>query len=63
MPFPTLWPTGQSQPGTSVSNAFDGQVVTNFALIPAGTDGNAEVLAFRRTNVVVEVMGYFDRLR
>ncbi|MBL8217152.1 MAG: hypothetical protein JNK87_40905 [Bryobacterales bacterium] len=63
MPFLTLWPTGQPQPGTSVSNAFEGQVVTNFALIPAGTNGNVEVLAYRRSNVVIEVMGYFDRLQ
>jgi len=63
MPFLTLWPAGQSQPGTSVSNAFEGQVVTNFALIPAGTNGNVEVLGFRRTHVVLEVMGYFGRLR
>lgn len=61
MPFLTLWPTGQPRPNASVLNAFQGQVVTNSAIIPAGTNGAIDIFAFRRTHVVLEVSGYFGR--
>ena len=61
MPFITAYPTGQPQPNASILNAFDGQTVTNSAIIPAGTNGAVNVYAFERTHVVVEVSGYFGR--
>jgi hypothetical protein len=61
MPFLTMWPTGQARPIASVSNAFEGQVVTNSSLVPAGANGSVDVFAFRRTHVVVDVSGYFNR--
>ncbi|MBL8173918.1 MAG: VCBS repeat-containing protein [Bryobacterales bacterium] len=61
MPFITAYPTGQAQPNASILNAFQGQIVTNSAIIPAGTNGAINIYAFRRTDVVVEVSGYFGR--
>lgn len=42
-------------------NAFEGQIVTNSAIIPAGTGGGVNIYAFRRTNLAVEISGYFGR--
>lgn len=61
MPFLTGYPTGQSQPNASILNAFQGQIVTNSAIIPAGANGAINIYAYRRTDVVVEVSGYFGR--
>jgi len=61
MPFLTAYPTGQPRPNASVLNAFQGQVVSNSALIPAGTGGAIDIFAFRRTDVAVEIAGYFAR--
>ncbi|MBL8174222.1 MAG: BACON domain-containing protein [Bryobacterales bacterium] len=61
MPFLTIYPTGQSRPNASVINAFQGQIVTSAAIVPAGPNGSIDVFAYRRTHVVVEVSGYFGR--
>ncbi|MBL8209991.1 MAG: hypothetical protein JNK87_04735 [Bryobacterales bacterium] len=61
MPFLTAYPTGQPRPGASILNAFQGQVVTNAAIVPAGTNGSLDIYAYRRTDVVVEISGYFGR--
>ncbi|MFN7936909.1 MAG: BACON domain-containing protein [Bryobacteraceae bacterium] len=61
MPFLTLYPTGQPRPNASVLNAFEGQTVTNTAIIPAGANGSMDVYSFKRTRVVVDVSGYFSR--
>lgn len=61
MPFVTAYPTGQNRPNASILNAFEGQIVTNSAIIPAGAGGAIDVYAYRRTHLVVEVSGYFGR--
>ncbi|MBL8214955.1 MAG: lamin tail domain-containing protein, partial [Bryobacterales bacterium] len=61
MPFLTAWPTGSPRPGASILNAFQGQTVTNSAIVPTGANGTIDVYAYRRTNVVVEISGYFGR--
>jgi len=61
MPFITAYPTGQPRPNASILNAFEGQTVTNSAIVPAGTAGAVDIYAFRRTNIIVEVSGYFGR--
>lgn len=61
MPFLTAYPTGQTRPNASVLNAFEGQVVSNSVIIAAGTGGAIDVFAYRRTNVVVEAVGYFGQ--
>lgn len=61
MPFLTAYPTGQPRPNASILNAFQGQIVSNSAIVPAGVNGAIDIYAFRRTDVVVEVSGYFGR--
>ncbi|MBS1826065.1 MAG: hypothetical protein JST93_12150, partial [Acidobacteria bacterium] len=55
------YPAGQSRPNASMLNAFEGQVVTNGAMIPAGANGAIDVYVYRRTDVVVEISGYLGR--
>ncbi|MFN7937767.1 MAG: Ig domain-containing protein [Bryobacteraceae bacterium] len=59
MPFLTAYPTGQPRPNASVLNAFQGQTVTNSAIIPAGTNGGIDIYAYRATNVIATLTGYF----
>jgi len=61
MPFLTVYATGAPRPNSSILNAFEGQIMTNSAVVPAGMNGAIDVYAFRRTHVVVEVSGYFLR--
>ena len=61
MPFLTAYPAGQPQPNVSVLNAFQGQTVSNSAIVPAGTGGAIDVYAYRQTDIVVEISGYFGR--
>ncbi|MBI4905112.1 MAG: BACON domain-containing protein [Acidobacteria bacterium] len=61
MPFLTAYPTGQARPNASMLNAFQGQIVTNSAIIPAGPNGSIDVYPYSRTHVVVEISGYFGR--
>ncbi len=61
MPFLTAWPTGKPRPDASMLNAFQGQTVTNSAIIPAGTGGSINVYTYRRTDLMIELTGYFVR--
>ena len=61
LPFITAYPTGQPRPNASILNAFEGQVITNSAIIGAGTNGAIDVYAFRRSHIAVELSGYFGR--
>lgn len=55
----TLWPTGQPQPLVSTLNSFEGKVVANAALVPAGTLGSIEVFVANSTDVIVDINGFF----
>ena len=55
----TTWPAGRSQPFVSTLNSFDGSVVANAAIVPAGTNGSIDVFASNRTDVVLDVSGFF----
>jgi len=61
LPFITVYPTGQHRPDASILNAFEGQTVSNAAIIPAGTNGAIDVFTFRKTHALLEVSGYFSR--
>src|SRR6202142_769383 len=56
----TLWPTGQTQPGVSTLNSFQGTVVANAAVVPAGTGGAVSVYVTNATDVILDINGYFD---
>jgi probable HAF family extracellular repeat protein len=58
----TLWPTGLAQPGVSTLNSWNGRVVANAAIVPAGQDGAVDVYVTEPTNVILDIDGYFDSL-
>lgn len=55
----TLYPTGQSQPFVSTLNAFQGQIIANAAIVPAGTGGAINAFATDDTELIIDVNGYF----
>ena len=56
----TLWPAGKAQPGVSTLNSFDGSVVANAAVVPAGAGGAVSVFVTDPTEVILDIDGYFD---
>jgi hypothetical protein len=57
--FLTVWATGQTQPGTSNINAYDGQVKSNMVIVQLGTNGNVNFFSSDLTNASAVVVGYF----
>ena len=55
----TTWPTGMSQPFVSTLNAPTGAVTANAAIVPAGISGSINVYATDRSDVVIDINGYF----
>jgi sugar lactone lactonase YvrE len=55
----TAWPAGSPQPSVSTLNSFDGAVVANAAIVPAGTNGAIEIYVTNRTHVILDINGYF----
>jgi probable HAF family extracellular repeat protein len=56
----TLWPTGMPQPYVSTLNSWDGSVVANAAIVPAGQDGAISVYVSNPADVILDIDGYFD---
>jgi len=54
----TIWPTGAPQPLVSTLNSWDGSVVANAAIVPAGTDGAISIFVTNPTHVIVDINGY-----
>jgi len=57
--FLTIWPQGQVQPNVSTLNSFDGSIVANAAIVPAGPQGLVNLFVTNDTDVVVDINGYF----
>jgi exo-beta-1,3-glucanase (GH17 family) len=57
--FLTVWPAGQAQPFVSTLNSPDARIKANAAIVPAGTGGAVSVFATHRTQVILDVSGYF----
>jgi hypothetical protein len=58
----TIWPTGQTQPGTASVNSPDGRVKSSSVMIQAGRGGAISVSASPTTvstNVALDINGYF----
>lgn len=55
----TLWPAGGFQPLVSSLNSFDGSIVANAALVPAGTSGGIHAFVTDRTDLILDINGYF----
>src|SRR3954452_15056710 len=59
LPYLTVWPTGQNQPGISTLNSFSGAVIANAAIVPTGTNGSVSVYAAGSTELIMDITGYF----
>jgi hypothetical protein len=57
--FLTTFPSGQPRPNVSTLNSFDGSVKANAAIVPAGSGGPISVFVTDRTDVVIDINGYF----
>ncbi len=55
----SVWPTGVAQPQVSTLNSYDGSVLANAAIVPAGTDGAIDVYVTGQTHVILDINGYF----
>ncbi len=55
----TVWPGGAAQPLVSTLNSFEGRIVANAAIVPAGSDGSINVFVTDRTDLIVDINGYF----
>ncbi len=55
----SAWPTGQPQPVVSTLNSFNGRIVANAAIIPAGTNGSISLYASDTTDAILDINGYF----
>jgi hypothetical protein len=56
----TAWPT-PNRPANEVSilNSFNGQVIANAAVVPAGTNGAIDVFVSNLTDVIIDINGYY----
>ena len=55
----TIWPTGQTQPLVSTLNSYDGRTKANAAIVPAGSNGSVSVYVTNKTDVILDIDGYF----
>lgn len=55
----SIWPTGQTQPVVSTLNSFEGIILANAAIVPAGTNGSIDIFVTNVTDVIVDINGYF----
>src|SRR4051812_6567190 len=55
----TIWPTGQTRPGVSTTNAPTGTITANAAIVPAGDNGDVSVYVTHDTNLIIDINGYF----
>ena len=55
----TAWPAGASQPNVSTLNSWDGSVVANAAIVPAGANGAVSVFVANPSHVILDIDGYF----
>jgi hypothetical protein len=58
--FLSAWPFGQTRPLVSTLNSFEGAIVANAAIVPAGANGAISVFVTDRTDVIIDINGYFD---
>ncbi len=57
--FLQVWPTGQVRPSVSTLNSFNGAIVANAAIVPAGANGSIDIFASDRADVLIDINGYF----
>ncbi len=57
----SLYPSGGTRPATSTLNSFDGRVVANAAIVPAGSGGVIEAFVSNPSELILDVNGYFSK--
>jgi hypothetical protein len=57
--FLTLWGSG-SMPFVSTLNSFDGAIVSNAALVPAGGSGEVTAFTTNLSHLILDINGYFQ---
>ena len=57
--FVAAWPDNVGFPGTSITNAFNGGVIANAAVVPAGPDGGINVMVSNIGDVIIDINGYY----
>ncbi len=55
----SIWPAGQTQPVVSTLNSFDGRIVANAAIVPAGNNGGLSVFVSNDSDVILDINGVF----
>jgi len=55
----TLWPASAPRPLVSTLNSFDGRIVANAAIVPAGANGAISAFATNSTELILDINGYF----
>jgi hypothetical protein len=55
----SIWPAGHQQPYVSTLNSYDGRFKANAVLVEAGEDSAVSVFATDRTDIVLDINGYF----
>jgi hypothetical protein len=53
------WPTGVAEPNVSTTNSYNGSVVANAAIVPAGSGGAISIYVTDAADVLFDVNGYF----
>ena len=53
------WPAGRALPNVSTMNSYSGSVVSNAAIVPAGTGGAIMIYVTDSTDVLFDINGYF----
>jgi hypothetical protein len=59
MKWLTAWDAGSPQPHASTLNDYTGQITSNSAVVPAGTDGAINIFVTDPTQVIVDINGYY----
>jgi hypothetical protein len=57
--FLALWPAGLPQPAVSTLNSFQGAVVANAAIVPAGSGGAISAYVSEPSELILDINGYF----
>jgi hypothetical protein len=55
----TVWPTGVSMPTVGTLNSPGAGIVSDAAIVPAGTSGSINVFVSNTTDVIIDINGYF----
>jgi hypothetical protein len=54
-----LWPASTPLPFVSTLNSLDGSIAANAAIVPAGSGGAISAFVTDRTDLVLDINGYF----